>query len=1162
MKKFSIVIAIVLCVVLSACLFVACQSHQHNFDNWGNDESNHWTVCECGAKNEDSVTAHKDSDNDHKCDLCKAVMSECADNDSDHKCDVCGKVMSACNQDENNDHYCDICGAQLSLCVDEDNDHKCDKCAKVLSECKDDNKDHKCDICGEILSECKDENKDHKCDICGAESDCADKNKDHKCDVCEKVMSECSDADKDHKCDVCEKVMSECSDDNNDHKCDLCGKVLSECSDSDNDYVCDVCGKEIEADHEHQFVFDPIFSNDRVPSSNSDGYCHLTCSVDNCGFERDVVLKYVNIDVSVSVTADSNEYVYFFMMNNYIDVEVPDKAVISVEEGTTLEYVSYRHIASTGGYAIESMNEELVNGIYTFAEKPSAILLRACASDGNISFTLKSAPGSNQENPIILEKNKNYNGSVAKETWFKYTAADDEEIVFCNPNGYDLYTTDGTFLIYAYNIINLKKDQSFYINMYYGNYGFTIVDKESGKSYEGYSPYSAIEMESSPLEVNSTDGTMYYRYVVTQPGRLVIKLNGEAVESIYDSENGTLVGVQYYDSDWEYFYSYYDFPYLSGGEEIYIAVYGAYENGFKLEIEGKVIEEVDNTFIVQDTNGNLLSGVTVTLVDYEENVIESAVTDENGTVVLKYLPGNYEIKLSGYDSSLIYNSQSTVWDVDDASTDKGQTYTIELVAPAKKNVFVKCGDEAISGAEVVVYTSYYMYQGIFSGEIARATTDAEGKAVLEYAIPNQGTNIFIRVENLDSQYSSVYKKVSKTNLDDLTLSVSLAPKYTVSVVIPDGISAELSELSVSCSYWALTDYGTESVVVGSGKLDANGKFEFYCTLIGFDDIDVVVNGLPFNIEGIGVIEYGKYECVVTLSEASLSSLVLGDNTVSLRIDNETDQWPSVKYEFVVEKDGKYTISLDDKQGFAYVKDGDGNFVLSQNYGMLSYSFDADAGDKVYFLASSNNSEESAVSFKLTIAEYVAPVLPELNIGDNDISIESNESIEYIFKSENGGAYTITIVDEKGSAIVSYGDGYWDFIMNDPYEDEPILSYSFTLSAGEYIVLTVGSENYDLDTHNYVLKIQEAQPVTSLSVGDNLVNATYMGTTLTFTAQESGNYIIYSFDENYRLIYGDDEELIVDSMRFSLESEESIDFCFTTNDYSNSDKYVVIIEKLS
>lgn len=1180
MKKFSIVIAIVLCIVFSACLFVACQSHEHHFDEWGHDESNHWTVCsEDGVKDESSVTPHFDNDKDHKCDHCHVVMSECADNDKDHECDVCGKVLDNGCIDEDNNHLCDICGAQLSLCADEDKDHKCDKCGKEMggkheaaedshicaycgkaaSECADANNDHKCDVCEKVMSECKYADKSHTCTICGKESACVDADKNHKCDVCGEVLSTCADNDNDHICDVCSAVLSECQYGENSHICTVCGKV-SECVDENSDYICDVCGKEIEADHEHQLVFDPKFTNDKAPSSTSDGYCHLSCSVNECGLEQDVVLKYLNIDIPVSISANKGEYVYFFMMNNYDDVTVPKEAVVSVGEGTTLEYVSYRYISS--GHAIESINEELSNGKYSFADKPSAILLRACASDGNISFSLKSTPGSSEKNPIIIEKNMDYNGEVSTDTYFKYTASAEEEIVFCNPDGYDLLTIDGTLLTYSYNVISLNENESITICLS-GNYGFKIMDKEEGKSYEGYSPYSAIEMESNPMEVKSTDGTMYYKYVMTEEGRLSIELNGVAVETIYDRENGSLVGVQYYDESYGYFYDYYDFPYLSENDVIYVNVNGAYSEGFKLEIKAKPLEAVDNTFVIKDSNGNALSNISVSIVDYDENEIGNGVTGEDGSVVINFIPGNYEIKLSGYDESLSYSGKSISWDADDSSTDKGQTYEIVLESPVNKTVFVKCGSEGISGVDVVVYTSYWQYFGSFSGEIARATTDENGKAVLKYLIPKQGADLYFRVENLSSNYTASHKKVSKSNIEDLTIEVTLPPKYTVSVVIPDELDINISDLSVSCSYIKYGCYGdAEEVVIASGKLSAEGIFEFYYTLSDMSDIDIKLSGLPFDLDGTGVIENGSYTGEVTFSKASLETLELGDNEVELDFDTTTYLWPSVKYVFKVEEAGKYTISLEDEIGFAYVKDAKGQFILSQNFDKLSYTFDAVADDEVYFLASSNNDEKWSVSYKLTISKYVAPQIPALELGDNNINLEydytNGFAAQYKFSSESGGAYTITLKDSGVCALVEIGeDGY---LTSDDYD--PILSYTFVLGAGEYVIINVDSVDETAYSYSYVLNIQEATPSTSLKEGYNVVSVedAQNGLELVFESEEGGTFMMVSSDENACIIDSKDELFIEgsESKRFTVEADGSMSFKFFTNDF-NADIYVILIQ---
>lgn len=114
-----------------------------------------------------NIIEHMDKSNDHKCDLCDKVLSECNDDNWDHRCDICGEKLSDCINDDDEDHKCDICGKVLSDCIDRNEDHYCDICVRHVSDCVDEEPaDHYCDICGEEISICFDKNKDHKCDIC------------------------------------------------------------------------------------------------------------------------------------------------------------------------------------------------------------------------------------------------------------------------------------------------------------------------------------------------------------------------------------------------------------------------------------------------------------------------------------------------------------------------------------------------------------------------------------------------------------------------------------------------------------------------------------------------------------------------------------------------------------------------------------------------------------------------------------------------------------------------------------------------------------------------------------------------------------------------------------------------------------------------------------
>jgi hypothetical protein len=185
----------------------------------------------CGEPYESE--AHKDTNNDHLCDYCDAVMSECERESGTHECKICGKTMDTCS-DPDGDGKCDICGKSMNtgehVCERTQGTHVCKTCGKVIDACLDGDNNHYCDICNAKISVCVDRNpKNHYCDICGAKmTDCEDRNKDHLCDTCNKIISYCVDADKDHNCDICGAKLSECEDPDGDHVCDYCGQLMAD----------------------------------------------------------------------------------------------------------------------------------------------------------------------------------------------------------------------------------------------------------------------------------------------------------------------------------------------------------------------------------------------------------------------------------------------------------------------------------------------------------------------------------------------------------------------------------------------------------------------------------------------------------------------------------------------------------------------------------------------------------------------------------------------------------------------------------------------------------------------------------------------------------------------------------------------------------------------
>jgi hypothetical protein len=166
--------------------------------------------------------SHIDTNTDHSCDECQAVVGLHSDkaSDGDHLCEYCKQTIGSCTDYDKN-HICDECDTNVGTHSDKSNDG-----------------DHKCDYgCGEILTSCNDADKDHDCDECGVNMGSHSDKKndgDHKCEYCKKVIGNCTDSDKNHICDECGANVGNHSDESNDgdHKCGYgCGEILTSCND-------------------------------------------------------------------------------------------------------------------------------------------------------------------------------------------------------------------------------------------------------------------------------------------------------------------------------------------------------------------------------------------------------------------------------------------------------------------------------------------------------------------------------------------------------------------------------------------------------------------------------------------------------------------------------------------------------------------------------------------------------------------------------------------------------------------------------------------------------------------------------------------------------------------------------------------------------------------
>lgn len=71
MKKLYRILVVVLVLLLAVTVLVACDSHEHNYDQTGSDAEGHWNYCkEDNAIDETSRAEHVDANSDGKCDVC------------------------------------------------------------------------------------------------------------------------------------------------------------------------------------------------------------------------------------------------------------------------------------------------------------------------------------------------------------------------------------------------------------------------------------------------------------------------------------------------------------------------------------------------------------------------------------------------------------------------------------------------------------------------------------------------------------------------------------------------------------------------------------------------------------------------------------------------------------------------------------------------------------------------------------------------------------------------------------------------------------------------------------------------------------------------------------------------------------------------------------
>lgn len=1071
-KRLLVVLCMALCV-LCACSFVACK-HTHSYTEIGSNDAQHWNYCkDDNAIDETSKANHVDADGDGKCDVCDHAVAaahehsytEWGSDDDDHwkKCS-CGAIdesTKAAHVDANKDGKCDECAHAVPIPHEHsytewgsDDDYHWKKCS-----------------CGAIDESTKtahvDVDKSGKCDVCkhtvpvqhDHEYTKVGKNETQHWNECscgavdESSKTNHADTDGNGKCDVCGEHVHNYNvvggnDEQHWNACS-CGAVDESSkgnhADTDGDDLCDGCRTHC---HEHYFEISDLNFD---PVNGQDGTVTVTCEEDGfCYYKggKSVTVKAIprEDDFGKEVTAESAAPVYYYIAGyydntTYMGWTIPTEVSFELGDTTTLEYLyayskEYASAKEFTEYYIENTaiesgsNKALLDNE---SETPYFCLFRASATDGKISFTMQNVYGS-YDNPISIRKNTKYNS--IDYVYYTYTADATEELwLVCDKGGVSISVGD-QYTNTRYTKVAVVEGMTYKICVGFDTANAFKLTQEIpgvGDTYD-----NALSLLSN-TPYSHTNVERHYIFTASAEGRLKIDITEGFDYTVYYQDTGWSGAIVYQ--------KYWDMPWLKAGDSVWIVVGNPNGASYTITASTKPLAAVDNTFTVTNNEGKPISGVTVTVDE------ASGVTGADGKVVLNFVPGNYEIKLSGYDSSLIYTAQYTRWDKEDPETDDAGNYEIVLKQMVvKKFVVQDSKGNKIEGATVVLYTTGY-------SELKRsAATDSNGETTIADMFDSSNYRIGIIADDYYNDKPRVKGSVLSNAAEKYTLEAKEKSVYTFTVSAPEGVSVDGATISIK-------DYNDSTIGTG-----------------------VIANGV---------------------ATVKISSVPISANMAS---------W--------------YSIGVSGlPTGYSYEQPDLGSTTVT-----------------------------------LTIVEASAPTGPQLALGDNTVEVAYDNDtgwsiVTYGFTSANGGAYTLTLTDELGGAVVYIAGGYDAILCKDNWES--VLTYTFTLEAGESISFEATSANDAEWEHEYTLTLSEATLATSLTEGSNYVQGTYMGNSITFTSEEGGRFKISSEDENFYILDDNFEEVASSSnpYTFELEAGGSITFGFSTYDSSASDNYIVMIERV-
>lgn len=874
--------------------------------------------------------------------------------------------------------------------------------------------------------------------------------------------------------------------------------------------------------------------------------------------------------------AEADEWVYFTLINKNYEFT---KGVATFGENVTLEWGKREFSYETWNYELSYIpltKEPFGEGAeesYTF---------RAKATDGNISFTLNHASGT-KKNPVKMEigKTESISYNMGGNVYASYTAGETGKVVIALDSvwnyayyGPEYSEWNGTYVqnestystTYRYYVIDAEKGKTYTVALAsqypYGHANvnkcvFTLEKYDETKDYASQSLPVDLSGKTTFTQSNG-EGATYYTYTAKADGRLKVGIEGapETVKvDLYQSDKyfGTRAG-----------------SLIKKGETVYIMVTSnptADENGgilteaikqYIINVEFYEFVAVENTVVVKDSAGNAVAGVEVSVAG------ATGTTDEKGEVKLTFVPGIHRIYVKSNETYNQYDKFMTTLPTD-GSFDKGGTFNVVLDVKTTKTFTVKSGETPLSDITVK----------LMDGEnvVASAETNASGEVSLtffpgDYKIVLEGLN--------EENYAYTAMNLTHGNTETaIDVTVTAKVTYVVTVTVPSGSDWSVAGRTVNLL--------SGDKVVATGTTNASGVATMDTKLVP-GTYAVEVEDIPEGMTCIG--STAEDSTAVTAEILNVSAVVAGGSSKNSPVSIAAGATMITNTGYVQFKAlvaDTYTFTISGYFDIVYVNSND-NTVYNGNYSSMAGSYvpaldsyktngaglvnefthKLNAGQWIKFTPSEAN---AVVTIKGTIVEEEPPVEGELRKGENEISVTASEAWngkEYFFTAKEAGKYTITVTSTNAYA--------WIENMGKPVLDGAygVMKYEFEATAGQTVTFCFGAVTHTSGAQYTATIVKSGdlpggdqpdptKPVTVLSVGDNLVAATYLGTALTFTAPEDGTYTLSSGDANAYFMSQDDME-IANPYSFDLKAGQSITIKFSTADFSDSDTYTVTITK--